>query len=34
MEDIKEIWNQIKRINEAAGKNNRKIRKTMKEQLV
>jgi hypothetical protein len=35
VEDINEIWKKIKRgINEAAGKNNRIHRKTIKEQLV
>jgi len=35
VEDINEKWNKIKKgINEAAGKNNRKRRETIKEQLV
>jgi hypothetical protein len=35
VEDINDIWNKIKKgINEAAEKNNRKRRNTIKEQLV
>jgi len=35
VEGINDTWNEIKKgINEAAGKNNRKRRKTIKEQLV
>jgi hypothetical protein len=35
VEDINDIWNKIKKgINEAAGKNDRKRIKTIKEQLV